>query len=123
MSRNVGSGVAMLRFGIHRRAARRDIRACTSSEGAVVRFWKPQSPLAVGLALTAVTVMALAITPSIRLGVEALLTIFIGAALAGMYVMRRYARAALLYRQHTDRGRPAVSDREPTRNPGPGWSR
>ena len=59
-----------------------------------MRFWKPQ----LALASAAAAVLALAVTLFVRRGVvDVLLMILIGAALVGMYLLRRYARAELLY--------------------------
>jgi hypothetical protein len=64
-----------------------------------MRLWKPQlaSALAAGAAL------ALAVMLFDRRGVvNVLLMILIGAALVGMYLLRRCARAELLYLRHAD---------------------
>jgi hypothetical protein len=62
-----------------------------------MRFWKPQLALASAVA----AVLALVVTLFVRRGVvDVLLMILIGAALVGMYLLRRYARAELLYRRH-----------------------
>jgi hypothetical protein len=69
-----------------------------------MRFWKPQ--LVLGLAAAAV--LALAVTLFVRRGlVDVVLVIVIGAALVGMYLLRRYARAELLYLRHADHRRRA----------------
>jgi hypothetical protein len=49
----------------------------------------------------AAAVVALAVTLYVRGGlIDALLMILIGAGLVGMYLLRRYARAHLLYNRH-----------------------
>jgi hypothetical protein len=70
-----------------------------AAEEHVMRFWKAQ--LALGLAAAAV--LAMAVTLFVRRGVvDLLLMILVGAALVGMYLLRRYARAELLYTRHAD---------------------
>jgi len=78
-----------------------------------MRFWK--LPLAL---VAAATVLALAVTVFVRHGVvETLLMVLLGGALVGMYLMRRYARAKLLYRRHAvRRSRPRRTEPEPVRN-------
>jgi hypothetical protein len=79
-----------------------------------MRFWKPQ----LALASVAAAVLALAVTLFVRRGViDVLLMILVGAALVGMYVLRRYARTELLYLRHEDRAeqRTSVPDRDMTR--------
>ena len=62
-----------------------------------MRFRKAQ------LVLAAAAVLALAVTLFVRSGVvDVLLVIVIVAALVGMYMLRRYARAELLYRRHAE---------------------
>jgi hypothetical protein len=64
-----------------------------------MRFRKSQLALAV-VAIAAV--LALAVTLLVSGGVvEALLMIVVVAGLAGMYLLRRYARAELLYRRRS----------------------
>jgi hypothetical protein len=77
-----------------------------------MRFWKPQ--LASGLAAAAT--LALAVLLFVRRGVvDLLLMILVAAALAGMYLLRRYARAALVYSRHADtRRRTPRPESEPT---------
>jgi hypothetical protein len=56
----------------------------------------------------AMPVLALAVTLFVVGGVvDVLLMIFVGAALVGMYLLRRYARAELLYQRLADGRRPA----------------
>jgi hypothetical protein len=78
-----------------------------------MQLWKPQ--LALGLAAAAV--LAMAIVLFARRGVvDVLLMILFGAALVGMYLLRRYARAELVYTRHADtRRRTSRPDSEPTR--------
>jgi hypothetical protein len=78
-----------------------------------MQIWKPQ--LALGLAAAAV--LALAVVLFVRRGVvDVLLMILFGAALAGMYLLRRYARAELVYTHHADtRRRTSHPDPEPIR--------
>jgi hypothetical protein len=78
-----------------------------------VQFWKPQ--LALGLAAAAV--LAMAVVLFVRRGVvDVLLMILFGAALVGMYLLRRYARAELVYTRHADtRRRTFRPDSEPVR--------
>jgi hypothetical protein len=61
------------------------------------------------VAITAVLVLALAMLVSRGL-TEALVLLAVVAVLAGMYLLRRYARAELLYR----RDRPGHDDGSPT---------
>ena len=65
-----------------------------------MRFRKPRlvSMVAAG---TAVLVLAVTLLVS-RSVIEALVLIFIVAALTGMYRLRRYARAELLYRRRAE---------------------
>jgi hypothetical protein len=64
-----------------------------------MRLWKPQ----LALALAAAAALALAVMLFDRRGVvNVLLLTLIGAALVGMYLLRRYARAELLYLRHAD---------------------
>ncbi len=64
-----------------------------------MRLWKPQ----LASALVAGAALALAVMLFDRRGVvNVLLMILIGAALVGMYLLRRYARAELLYLRHAD---------------------
>ncbi|MFJ5599954.1 hypothetical protein ACIP95_18715 [Micromonospora parva] len=64
---------------------------------------KSQRALAVA---TIAAVLALAVTLLATRGViDALLMIVVAAVLAGMYLLRRYARAVLLYRRSTPRRR------------------
>jgi hypothetical protein len=59
-----------------------------------MRFWKGWP------ALAAAAVLALAVALFVRRGViDVLLMILMVAALVGMYLLRRYARAELLYRR------------------------
>jgi hypothetical protein len=60
----------------------------------IMRFWKPQLALASAFPVA----VALAVTLFIRRGVVDVVMMFlIGAALVGMYLLRRYARAELVY--------------------------
>jgi hypothetical protein len=62
-----------------------------------MHFWKPQ--LALGLAAAAI--LAMAVLLFVRRGVvDLLLMILVAAALIGMYLLRRYARAQLVYIRH-----------------------
>ena len=55
------------------------------------------------LGLAAAAVIALAVTLGVRRGViDVLLTVGIAAAVAGMYLLRRYARAGLVYNRHVE---------------------
>ena len=81
-----------------------------------MRFWKPR----LVLASAAGAVLALAVTLVVRRDVvDVLLMIVIGAALVGMYLLRGYARAELLYNRLAGRrSRPPGTEREagsPTR--------
>jgi hypothetical protein len=79
-----------------------------------MRFSKPQ----LAWAVVAGTVAALAVTPFVTRGVvEVLLTVGLGATLVGLYWLRRYARAELLYSRYAERRRrrSAVSDDTPAR--------
>jgi hypothetical protein len=69
-------------------------------------------------ALAAAAVLALAVTVFVRHGVgETLLMMLVGATLVGMYYLRRYARAELLYRRHAQRRRrPARTEPERVSN-------
>ena len=80
-----------------------------------MRFWKPQ------LALASAAVVALAVTLFVRRSVvDVLLMILIGAALVGMYLLRRYARAELLYHRLTEsRRRAPRTEPEPVRQAPP----
>jgi 4-amino-4-deoxy-L-arabinose transferase-like glycosyltransferase len=68
--------------------------------GKIMRFRKPRlvSMVAAG---TTVLVLAVTLLASRRV-IDALVLIFIVAALTGMYRLRRYARAELLYRHRTE---------------------
>jgi hypothetical protein len=72
---------------------------------------RPQ--LTPAVAITAVLVLALAMLVSRGLA-EALVMIAVVAVLAGMYLLRRYARAELVYRHHRD-----PSDRDGGSTPPP----
>jgi hypothetical protein len=75
----------------------------------VMRLWKPQ----LALALAAAAALAMAVVLFDRRGVvNVLLMILIGAALVGMYLLRRYARAELLYLRHADT-EPRTASAEP----------
>jgi hypothetical protein len=67
-----------------------------------LRFWKPRlalaSSAAAGLALAAALVVPRAV-------IDVLLMIIIVCTLVGLYLLRRYARAELLYHRHAERGR------------------
>jgi hypothetical protein len=68
----------------------------------VMRFSKPQ----LAWAVTAGAVAALAVTLFVTRGVvEVLLMVCLGAALVGLYRLRSYARAELLYSRHAERRR------------------
>lgn len=55
------------------------------------------------LGLAAAAVIALAVTLGVRRGViDVLLMVGIAAAVAGMYLLRRYARARLVYNRHVE---------------------
>jgi UPF0716 family protein affecting phage T7 exclusion len=89
-----------------------------------MRFWKPQlalaSAAAAGLALT----VALVVPPAV---IDVLVMIIIVATLVGMYLLRRYARAELLYHREAERRRrtprtelvsgnqPSAPDQQPDR--------
>jgi hypothetical protein len=77
-----------------------------------MRSWKLR------LVLAAAAVLALAVTVFVRRGVvETLLMILIGSGLVGLYFLRRYARAELLYRRHAERPRrPHRTEPEPVSN-------
>jgi hypothetical protein len=66
-----------------------------------MRFWKPRlalaSSAAAGLALAAALVVPRAV-------IDVLLMIIIVCTLVGLYLLRRYARAELLYHRHAERG-------------------
>ena len=64
-----------------------------------MRVRKSQLALAVA-AIAAVLVLAVTLLASHGV-IDALLMIVIAAVLAGMYMLRRYARAMLLYRRHS----------------------
>jgi hypothetical protein len=83
----------------------------------IMRFWKPQ----LALASAAAAVLALAVTLFVRRGVvDVLVMILIGAALVGMYLLRRYARAELLYRGPAEsRRRVHRTEPEPVRHASP----
>jgi hypothetical protein len=70
--------------------------------------------LAWGLATAAVLVLAGILL--VRSVVEVLLMILVGAALVGMYLLRRYARAELLYLRHVDTPPASRREPEPTRD-------
>jgi hypothetical protein len=68
-----------------------------------MRFWKSQPVFT----SAAAAVAALAVMLLVRRGVvDVLIMILIGTALVGMYVLRRYARAELLYRGRSEPERP-----------------
>jgi hypothetical protein len=70
----------------------------------IMRFWRPQ----LALASAAAAVLALAVTLFVRGGVvDVLVMSLIGAALVGMYLLRRYARAELLYHRHAEKSPPS----------------
>jgi hypothetical protein len=76
-----------------------------------MRLWKPRP----ASALAAAAALALAVMLFDRHGVvNVLLMILIGAALVGMYLLRRYARAELLYLRHSD-----TDNRTARREPAP----
>jgi hypothetical protein len=76
-----------------------------------MRFWRLQ------LAWASVAVLALAVTLFVRRGVlDVLVMILIGGSLVGMYLLRRYARAELLYRRHETPPPAAPLDAEPVGN-------
>ena len=55
------------------------------------------------LGLAAAAVIVLAVTLGVRRGViDVLLMVGIAAAVAGMYFLRRYARAGLVYNRHVE---------------------
>ena len=55
------------------------------------------------LGLAAAAVIALAVTLGVRRGViDVLLMVGIAAAVAGMYLLRRYVRAGLVYNRHVE---------------------
>jgi hypothetical protein len=104
-----------------------DLRPCSAGGGEagprflyphakehVMRFSKPQ----LGRAVAAAAVAALAVTLFVTRGVvEVLLMVLIAAALVGMYSLRRYARAELLYSRHVERRRRPSAVSEETRSP------
>jgi hypothetical protein len=62
---------------------------------------KPVRSSKLQLGLAAAAVIALAVTLGVRRGViDVLLMVGIAAAVAGMYLLRRYARAGLVYNRH-----------------------
>jgi hypothetical protein len=76
----------------------------SDAKESIMRSWKPQ----LALASVAAAVLALAVTLFVGRGVvDVVVMILIGAALVGMYLLRRYARAELLYRGHAESRRPA----------------
>jgi hypothetical protein len=72
-----------------------------------MRSWKPR------LALASVTVLALAVTLLVygRGAADAVVMTLVAAVLVGLYLLRRYARAELLYRPHA-RDTQTAPDRE-----------
>jgi hypothetical protein len=78
----------------------------------VMRFSKPQ----LAWAVAAGAVAALAVTLFVIRGVvESLVMVCLGAALVGLYWLRRYARAELLYSRHAERRRRRSAVSEDTR--------
>jgi hypothetical protein len=79
-----------------------------------MRLWKPL----LAVALAAGAVLALAVTLFARINVvDVLVMILIGPALVGMYLLRRDARAKLVYNPHGERRRqPSRHAPEQTRN-------
>jgi hypothetical protein len=64
---------------------------------------KPVRSRKLQLGLAAAAVIALAVTLGVRRGViDVLLMVGIAAAVAGMYLLRRYARAGLVYNRHVE---------------------
>ena len=64
---------------------------------------KPVRSSKLQLGLAAAAVIALAVTLGVRRGViDVLLRVGIAAAVAGMYLLRRYARAGLVYNRHVE---------------------
>jgi len=62
--------------------------------------------------LAAAAVIALAVTLGVRRGViDVLLMVGIAAAVAGMYLLRRYARAGLVYNRHVESPAPITLPR------------
>ncbi|HEV8570586.1 MAG TPA: hypothetical protein VGQ92_26445 [Actinoplanes sp.] len=77
-----------------------------------MRFSKPQ----LAWAVAAGSVAALAVTLFVIRGVvESLVMVCLGAALVGLYWLRRYARAELLYSRHAERRRRRSAVSEDTR--------
>jgi hypothetical protein len=64
------------------------------------------------LGLAAAAVIVLAVTLGVRRGViDVLLMVGIAAAVAGMYFLRRYARAGLVYNRHVESPAPITLPR------------
>jgi hypothetical protein len=78
-----------------------------------MRFWKPQ----LALAMAAAAVLALAVMLFDRRGViSVMLTGLFIAALVGMYLLRRYARAELVYLRYADTRPASRPEPEPIRD-------
>jgi hypothetical protein len=88
---------------------RRGSGSCTATKEHVMRFSKPQLVWAVAAGAVAPLAVTLLV---IRGVVEVLLMVCLGAALVGLYWLRRYARAEVLYSRHAERRgrRSAVSE-------------
>ena len=69
-----------------------------------MRFWKLRLALASAAAAGLALAVALLVPRSVT---DGLLMIVIVAMLVGMYFLRRFARAELLYQRDAERGRPA----------------
>ena len=85
-----------------------------------MRFWKLRLALASAAAAGLALAVALLVPRSV---VDVLLMIVIVAMLVGMYFLRRYARAELLYQRYAQRERPAPRTKPESVNHSPARSR
>jgi hypothetical protein len=96
------------------KARRRGHRRWISTKETIMRIAKVHLAWVMPVVALAVTLYLLGRV------VDVLLLIILGAALVGMYLLRRYARAALLYQRLADgrREHPSQPHLEPERKPG-----
>jgi hypothetical protein len=80
--------------------------------GHSTRKEKPVRSRKLQLGLVTAAVIAIAVTLGVRRGViDGLLMVGIAAAVAGMYLLRRYARAGLVYNRHVESPAPITFPR------------
>ena len=97
------TGLVCRRYADSHRPGCRRVRKVEALVRQSTRKEKPVRSRKLQLGLAAAAVIALAVTLGVRRGViDVLLMVGIVAAVGGMYLLRRYARARLVYNRHVE---------------------